>query len=72
MEQLVAHTRVAAAKGLKFVFAKKDVMDIFTIGSPDPKPYFSMSGLMVVEEGKLEEAEKDFNRTVEQYNHGSY
>lgn len=67
-DQLMMLTQLAQNSDVKIVFASKEVMEIFTKGASDEKPYFTMRGCMVVEEGKLLEAEQDFNLTANQYN----
>lgn len=68
-DELVGACRAAAALGDPYVYANRKVMEYFQRGSPEYKVYFSMMNVTVIEEGKLIEAEQDFNRTTEQVNH---
>lgn len=54
-------------KETPIVFAKKEPMQAFQAGG-EYKCYFNMMGCMIVEEGKLHEAEQDMNLTIEQVN----
>lgn len=71
-DDLVTACRIAMSKRVDhretpIVFAKKSPMEAFQAGG-EYKCYFTMMGCMIVEEGKLDEAEKDLNLTMEQAN----
>lgn len=73
-EQLMTFCRIAKAQAqhneMPTVFASKEVLDIWNKGTENPKCYITMAGCRVVEEGKLVEADQDFNLTMEQVNFG--
>lgn len=60
--------KIAFANKIPFVFATKECFEIVLAGSEYTKPYFTMRGVTVIQEGKLEEAEHDFNLTANQFN----
>ena len=67
-DELVADCRIAQAKRIPYVFATRRVMSFFLGESPEIS--FTMMGVEVVEEGKLEKVLASRRLTIEQVNFG--